>query len=156
MRTFLYTSLTNHLKKLTDTEGDQLIKHIDLWNEQVEFIEQETPFATPAIFIEFLPFNWQTLGGNAQRCSPTIRFHIIQSYKGSEADGSIFRNDALERFTVLDAIDNHMKGFEAMTEDKKKTITMWQRSSSSTNHNHEELIEDITDYTCMLFDGLEQ
>ena len=156
MRTFLYTSLTDHLKKLTDTEGNQLIKHIDLWNEQVEFIEQETPFANPAIFIEFMQFNWQTLGGNSQRCSPTIRFHIIQQYKGSEADGSIFRTDALERFTVLDAIDNHMKGFTAMTEDKKKTITMWQRSSSSTNHNHEELIEDITDYTCMLFDGLEQ
>lgn len=156
MRTFLYTSLTDHLKKLTDTEGNPVIKHIDLWNEQVEFIEQETPFANPAIFIEFMQFNWQTLGGNAQRCSPTIRFHIIQSYKGSEADGSIFRNDALERFTVLDAIDNHMKGFTAMTEDAMKTITMWQRSSSSTNHNHEELIEDITDYTCMLFDGLEQ
>ena len=89
MRTFLYTSLTDHIKKLTDTEGNPLIKHIDLWNEQVEFIEQETPFATPAIFIELMPFNWQTLGGNAQRCSPTIRFHIIQQYKGSEADGSI-------------------------------------------------------------------
>lgn len=156
MRKFLYTSLTEHLKKLTDTEGNALIQHIDLWNEQVEFLEQETPFANPAIFIEFLPFNWQTLGGNAQRCSPTIRFHIIQQYKGSEADGSMFRNDAMERFTVLDAIDNQMKGFTAMSEDGKKTITMWQRSSSSTNHNHEELIEDITDYTCMLFDGLEQ
>lgn len=156
MRKFLYTSLTEHLKKLTDTDGNPVIKHIDLWNEQVEFIEQETPFATPAIFIELMPFNWQTLGGNAQRCNPTIRFHIIQQYKGSEADGSMFRTDALERFTVLDAIDSHMKGFTAMTEDSKKTITMWQRSSSSTNHNHEELIEDITDYTCMLFDGLEQ
>ena len=134
MRTFLYTSITDHLKKLLDSEGKPLIQHIDLWNEQVEFIEQE--------------------GGNAQRCSPTIRFHIIQQYKGSEADGSIFRTDALERFTVLDAIDNHMKGFTAMSEDSKKTITMWQRSSSSTNHNHEELIEDITDYTCTLFDSL--
>lgn len=61
MRTFLYTSLTDHLKKLTDLEGEQLIKHIDLWNEQVEFIEQETPFATPAIFIELsdtlMPFH---------------------------------------------------------------------------------------------------
>ena len=43
MRTFLYTSITDHLKKLLDSEGKPLIQHIDLWNEQVEFIEQETP-----------------------------------------------------------------------------------------------------------------
>lgn len=54
MRRMLYLGLTEALKELRDESGQPLIRHIDLWNEQVEFIEQEEPFDTPAVFIEFL------------------------------------------------------------------------------------------------------
>ncbi len=53
MRRMLYLGLTEALKELRDESGQPLIRHIDLWNEQVEFIEQEEPFDTPAVFIEF-------------------------------------------------------------------------------------------------------
>lgn len=153
MRVFIYNSLTEHLLNWTDEENNPIIKHIDLWNEQVEFIEQETPFDTPAIFIEFLEMKWVTLGGNAQKSNPTIRFHIVQKYEGSCSNISIFREKALERFTILDELDKHMASF--MQKEGDKIISLWQRSTSSTNHNHDELIEDITDYTCTLYDKLE-
>ena len=41
MRRMLYLGLTEALKELKDDGGQPLIRHIDLWNEQVEFIEQE-------------------------------------------------------------------------------------------------------------------
>ena len=37
------------------------IKHIDLWNHNVEFLEQEAPWPRPAVFIEFVPFKWHAV-----------------------------------------------------------------------------------------------
>ena len=40
------------------------IKHIDLWNHNVEFIEQEQQWSRPAVFVEFwcnqLAATWRT------------------------------------------------------------------------------------------------
>lgn len=51
MRKFLYLSLMERLKQLTDETGEPVIKTFDLWNEQVSFLEQEEAFETPAVFI---------------------------------------------------------------------------------------------------------
>lgn len=40
----------------TDAEViNRAIEHVDLWNHNVEFIEQETAWERPAVFIEFQP-----------------------------------------------------------------------------------------------------
>jgi hypothetical protein len=52
MRKFLYLSLMERLKQLTDETGEPVIKTFDLWNEQVSFLEQEEAFETPAVFME--------------------------------------------------------------------------------------------------------
>lgn len=60
MRKMLYLGLMQHLLELKDENGEPVVRHIDLWNEQVEFIEQEEPFDTPAVFIELRPTSWIT------------------------------------------------------------------------------------------------
>ena len=104
MRKMIYLGLTEWLKGLKDGDGQPLIRHIDLWNEQVEFIEQEEPFATPAVFIEFRPVQWATLGGTAQQADVPFRLHVVTTWQGSAKDGSPFRADALDRFDLLDRI----------------------------------------------------
>lgn len=83
MRRMLYLGLTELLKELKDESGQPLIRHIDLWNEQVEFIEQEEPFDTPAVFIEFRPVQWRTLGGTTQQADVPFRLHVVTTWKGS-------------------------------------------------------------------------
>ena len=34
-------------------EHESVIKHVDLWNNNVEFIEEDEVWARPAVFIEF-------------------------------------------------------------------------------------------------------
>ena len=48
MRKELYNILCKELKEV----GGGLIKHIDLWNHNVEFIEQEENWERPAVFVE--------------------------------------------------------------------------------------------------------
>ena len=52
-------------------------KHFDLWNQQVEFLEQETPFNTPAVFVEFDPIAWKTTGNKIQEAEVTVKLHIV-------------------------------------------------------------------------------
>ena len=152
MRKFLYLSIIEKLKQLTDPDGNPVIRTFDLWNEQVEYIEQEEVFDTPAVFIEFRPVTWTTLGGGVQRAEVTIRLHIINHWDGSARDGSLYQQQSLDRFDLLDRIDHHLFNFAGS--NRRTDFNMFRRVGSGTNHNHEELVEDISDYTCMVMDAV--
>lgn len=154
MRKFVYLSLIDRLKGLRDGDGDPVIKTFDLWNEQVAFLEQEEVFDTPAIFIEFMPVKWGAIAGGAQRAEVSMRLHIVSKWDGSARDGSLFQQQSLERFDLLDRIDGYL--FNLMGESEKTQFNMFRRTGSSTNHNHEELVEDISDYTCMVMDNIKK
>ena len=63
MRKELYNMLCKELKEV----GGGLIKHIDLWNHNVEFIEQEENWERPAVFVEFEPIEWRQQNNGARR-----------------------------------------------------------------------------------------
>ena len=54
--------------------GGGVIKHIDLWNHNVEFIEQEDGWARPAVFVEFCPIRWNAIvsGGRVRLLMPVL------------------------------------------------------------------------------------
>ena len=43
-----------------DDLSNRAIKHIDLWNQNVEFIEQESAWERPAVFVEIEPVQWKS------------------------------------------------------------------------------------------------
>ena len=146
MRKLIYLSLIGRLKGLKDDAGQPEVKHFDLWNEQVEFIEQEEPFGIPAVFVEFRPVRWATLGGMVQQADVDIRLHIVTRWKGSAKDGSLFLTDALERFDLLDRIDRCL--FNLQEAEGGTSFCMFRRTGSSTTHDHDDLVADIADYSC--------
>ena len=148
MRRFLYLSLIERLKRLTDRDGRPVIRTFDLWNEQISFLEQEDPFDVPAVFIEFRPVKWA--GGVTQTADVTLRLHIVTPWKGSAREGSGFQRQTLERFDLLDRMDRHL--FNLSGDDGSTSFSLFRRTGSSTNHNHEELVEDVTDFTCKVMD----
>lgn len=148
MRRFLYLSLIERLKQLTDRDGKPVIRTFDLWNEQISFLEQEEPFDVPAVFIEFRPVKWT--GGGTQTADVTLRLHIVTPWKGSSREDGGFQQQALERFDLLDRMDRHL--FNLSGDDGNISFSLFRRTGSSTNHNHEELVEDVTDFTCKVID----
>lgn len=146
MRASIYKALVERLKEYTDAEGNQVFKHFDLWNEQVDFIEDETPFETPAVFVEFRTINWGDTMQRVQRGTLPIRLHIVNEWKGATNDGSIYQVEALKRLEEADGLASHLLNW---THDRNDlNIQRMQRSTSYTNHNHGEIVEDIEDYTC--------
>ena len=145
MRATIYKALVEKLKAYTDAEGNQVFKHFDLWNEQVEFIEDEAPFETPAVFIEFRSINWGDTMQNVQRGTIPMRLHIVTEWKGATNDGSIYQERALKRLDLVDGLASHLYNWSYNEEGTN--VQRVQRSTSYTNHNHGELVEDIEDYT---------
>lgn len=140
MRKELYDLLCRELKEV----GDGLIKHIDLWNHNVEFIEQEENWARPAVFVEFCPIRWKAIViGVEYRAEPEVKLHIVTDWEGSAAEGSELKADALKVFDLPELIHERLAGLDG------ETFLELDLAESQTNHNHEEIVENIEVYQCV-------
>lgn len=150
MRKQLYLGIIGQLKTLKDESGNRRIKSFDLWNEQVDFIEEEEPFDVPAVFIEFLPMEWKMLGGRVQQADVSVRLHVITPWAGSGRDGSLCQEQALQRFDLLEQINSCL--FNCEGREARGNYCMFRRTASATNHNHGELVEDIETFACRVME----
>ena len=69
------------------------VQHIDLWNHNVEFVEQEEGWARPAVFVEFGKIEWSPFQGGSQRGKGLVTIHLVTDW----ADGG---HDAASPFLM--------------------------------------------------------
>lgn len=107
------------------------VKHVDLWNHNVEFIEQEEGWERPAVFVEFGTIAWSPLKSNAYRGKGTVNVHLVTDWTegGQEAAFALSQKVSL----ALDGLDGDTFGGMALAE-------------TATNHDHEEILESIDTY----------
>ena len=145
MRKELYEMLCARLKEV----GGGAIKHIDLWNHNVEFIEQEENWERPAVFVEFQPIQWNVIQPGAEyRAEPIVHLHVVTDWAGSVSEDSEFRDESLQVFDLLEEIH------KALTCMEGETFMEFDLVESRTNHNHEGLIENIESYGCVAMKSL--
>ena len=161
MRKELYKKICTHLSRLymlpdgsiyehkdkneEIPEGaERIIPHIDLWNHNVEFIEQEENWARPAVFVEFCPIRWNAIvPGVEYRAEPEVKLHIVTDWAGAASEGSSFKEEALEVFDLPELIHDLLTCMEG------ETFKVFDLVESQTNHNHEEIVENIEVYSCV-------
>lgn len=144
MRKELYKALCERLGSIVDGDGNAAIKHIDLWNHNVEFIEQEESWDRPAVFIEFAPIDWHAIrNGVEYRCEAEVRLHVVTDWSGSVSAGSAFADESLKVFDLLDEIH------AALTCMHGDTFAEFDLIGSQTNHNHEDIVENVEVYGCV-------
>ena len=140
MRKELYEMLCERLKEV----GGGAIKHIDLWNHNVEFIEQEEQWERPAVFVEFAPIRWAAIqNGVEYRSEALVHLHVVTDWAGSVSEDSEFRDESLAVFDLLEEIHKVLTCMEG------DTFMEFDLVESRTNHNHEGLIENIESYGCV-------
>lgn len=136
MRKELYKAIIECLSAIEE------IKHIDLWNRNVEFVEEDSAFPMPAVFIEFTPITWQRLTGRELEWKGTgnVNLHIVTEWIGSAAAGS----EELEtNLAALDLADRIHEALEGLTGTYYRDLGLTQ---THTNHNHEQIYENIEVY----------
>ena len=143
MRKEVYQMLCDRLKEV----GGGAIKHIDLWNHNVEFIEQEEQWERPAVFIEFQPIQWRQVKTGSSisytsRCR--LSLHVVTDWHGSSSADSEFREKSLSYLDLLEDIHASLRGLSGQSFNGLDLV------ESLTNHNHDELLESIEIYECVL------
>ena len=122
IRKELYAAIRTAMAKIEE------VKHIDLWNHNVEFIEEEAGWERPAVFVEFGPIAYVGCG---YRGDGSVRLHIVTDWGegGQEA-----------------AWDLIAKIREAMERVYGYGIHGLYLTETLTNHNHEDILESIEGY----------
>lgn len=126
MRQELYAAIKARIRDVVPA-----VKHIDLWNHNVEFIEQEQSWERPAVFVEFGPITWQPYVGCRYRGEGSVKLHVVTDWLegGQEA-----------AWTLVGKIR------EAMEDVEGKEFYGLRLTETLTNHNHEDILESIEGY----------
>ena len=134
----LYDRLTEALMQA----GDGIIRHVDLWNQNVEFIDEDSPWERPAAFIEFGTIYWDPLKGpaNGMKGTGELRLHIVTDWKGSAASDSPSRDETLKDYNLLNCIQGQVMDLRGETFRNIRLLR------TEINHNHQEILENIEVY----------
>ncbi len=146
MRKQLYLDIKEKLSQIVNDDDAPLFKHFDLWNRQIEFIENETPFACPAVFVEFAPMDWDTLLHRVQECDLTVTLHIVTEWFAETADYSPTEQQHLEFLNIADKVVRALQNFST------DYMNSWMRKSTITDHDHERYIDSVEVFICRLRD----
>jgi hypothetical protein len=149
----LYLAYEAQLKTIKHPEtGEPFFKHFDLWNQNVEFIEKETPFATPALFFEFDPIQWRTMGQQLQDADLTIRLHIVTKWYGQTKENT----PAEIRQSMLDYLNIPALVVKALQGYCTPFTNGLMRTQSIVNHDHVRYVDSIEEYVCRVQDNSAQ
>lgn len=120
-----------------------VVKHIDLWNRNVEFIEEEAAWERPAVFVEFEPVRWMTIvPGVEYRAEARVRLHVVTDWVTAAVDET---NGAISMLDLPERIHDALAGIRG------KTFMDFTLAESHTNHNHEDIVENMEVYSYNAF-----
>ncbi|MDK2909661.1 MAG: hypothetical protein PWR20_1228 [Bacteroidales bacterium] len=147
----LYRALADFLLDIKDSNNEPLIRHVALWNRQVDFLETEGTFATPAVFVQFLPMQWHQLSQGVEEAQLQLVLHLACTTKASAKSTDQFKDAALQRFYLL---ANLHKSFVSFT----RSGPSWmagnpERLSLDIDHDHGELTDDRMTYRLPVADA---
>lgn len=107
------------------------VAHVDMWNQNVEFIEQEDGWERPAVFVEFGPITWDPVKLSGHRGKGTVNVHLVTDWADGEYD------------LAFDLCEKIREAIEGLYGERFGCLTLCQ---TATSHNHEELLESIDTY----------
>lgn len=122
-RESLYTALLEQLMQIKE------VRHVDLWNRQTDFMEEESPFEMPAVFVEFGDISWTILKG-FYRGAGEIRLHTVLPWC-TEAP--------VQAWNLTDQVWETLLGMS----DKYGYWDALYPVTTMTNHDHGEVYENI-------------
>lgn len=145
MRATIFNTIKNALESIKDGNDESTIKHIDLYNNQLTYIETEQPFDTPAVFIEFQPIEWSGLLHGVKEAVVRVILHVVTDSRVGTW------SDAVARLSLCDTINAKLHGIGTTT-DNGSVMNALTITTSTTDHDFDELQDNVETYTCHVTD----
>jgi hypothetical protein len=126
------------------------VRFADMYNDQMGNIDNEIEMDLPAVFIEFGPIAWRTVGPNTQQGDTVIRFHLCQVTTADSYSGSGNYSMAIA------LMKNYYKLHVALQGARSQQMTSLDRSGQIQDEVYGELnvmiLEYATTITEVIFD----
>ena len=116
------------------------IQFLDLWNDNVQNLAGGALWPTPALFVEFEAVEWRQEGRLGRMGNVAVRLHVVTrevKYNGYDDPRC---QEALQRFDLIRQVNTAMQRLNG------QGFTTFMLTTTATNHNHAELIEDVQRY----------
>ncbi|MFA9212493.1 MAG: hypothetical protein ACEQSR_01415 [Candidatus Methylacidiphilales bacterium] len=112
----LYLELAELLATITE------IKWIDLWHNQVNFIEDEHEFPTPAVFLSFRALNADDMAQNIQNLELQVEVYLYFETFADTYKDSVNQESALAFLDILNKIYIKLQGTEGTNYQNMRRI----------------------------------
>lgn len=145
MRKIIYQTIENALLAILDENQQPVINHVSLWNNQLLYAEEEQPFNTPAVFIEFRDIPWNILPHGRREALVTVILHVV-------TDSRLGRwSEAVEVFDLLDQINAALHGL-TYSDENGNAMDSLTCTLSSTDSSFDELQDNIETFSTHVTD----
>jgi len=146
MRATFFLDIVNKLKSIVDNDNKPVIKHFDLWNEQIAHGNDGQIFAMPAIFIEYNPIKWEQLGALRQTASVSFNLIIVSETKARSSDNSPTQDKALAHLQLIGIVHKCLQNWNG---DYFGSLT---RTDSVHNHDFTNILAHVETYRSKMID----
>lgn len=136
MRKQVFKAIAEALATIPD------VQFVDLWNNQVQTLNGGSAFPFAAVFIEFEAVGWKQQNMGARRGELAVRLHVVTRAVPTHGHKDPRINEALAVFDLLDAINAAMQGLRG------ENFSGFMLTTSATNHDHAEIVENVERYVC--------
>lgn len=110
------------------------ISWVDLWHEQVNYLTDELPFPTPAVFIAFNTNNCGDLGELIQECDTQIDFYLFFETFGDTYQGSYNQDSATEYLRLLTKLHTCFHGISGENHQTMRRVDMRREDSGGSGN----------------------
>lgn len=138
MRRELYIALRRRLR-----EEIPELKHLGLWNENMEELPGGLLFATPAVFVEFAPVTFSGGGQGVPRAPMEITLHLVHKYTPEAPHEAVeeegyqlpdYLEDPLDYLDLMERLEVAPIGLSG------NSFSGLQLLTSDLDHQHSELM----------------
>lgn len=116
------------------------IAFVDLWNDQVNLLNGGSAFPVPAVFVEFEQIDWRQAQNGVRNGDVAVRLHIVTRSVPTHGHSDPAMPEALAVFDLIDAVNAAMQDLRGVN------FSGFMLTTSATNHNHAELVENVERY----------
>ncbi|MDR1120054.1 MAG: hypothetical protein LBM08_03975 [Dysgonamonadaceae bacterium] len=151
MRKFIYNSIVDKLKEMIDKNSQPVIRHFDIWNNNITYLQDEQPFFMPAVLIEFQPIQWRHQGNGVREAAVTVMLHVLIQRNAPTQNNQKYEDPGLCFFDLLTDINRCLHGHSKTSFNfGHDAVTATQ---SVTDHDFEEIQHHIEAFTCHVSDA---
>ena len=130
------------------------IEWVDLWHNQVGFLENEHPFPTPAVFISIRSNSMDDLSQKVQQVNLQIDFYLYYETFADTFKGSFNQSGALGFLDTIDALNRLFHGSDGANYTGMKRTSFSPEDTGNAGNLYRITYECLSiDYTAFVDSG---